>query len=345
METLAYWLSRLEPIIRLEAEGEIIVVFANRCGTEDDVIYAGTSAVLGISGGEVKVYGILGRGEKELLVVDTDALATAKLVSLPNSAASNQEEVQNDSDDIMEEPESAVTDRGNEAQHVPVAEIKDGVGNASEHANEAPVYLDDAVERLDTGYLDKALEDLENAAENFKGVSRPNSEGSYEADGENDYVSSMPPSRSRYPQEYFGEENLNPPGLSQSSSGFTHTPSPEPFSFRRALWPELRNASHDGPYDEEQQEIEDFYRNHQQDSDPSPNGQVPRSALGATAARNPEINKLYHTHEQGSEILRSMREVLPYGPKAPEAFESSFTRNPLGPRSRHISPRPTSTMW
>ena len=88
METLAYWLSRLEPIIRAETEGEIIVVLANRCGAEGDALYAGTSAVLGINEGEVKVYGILGRGEKELLVVDTSKAAQAKLISEPNSAAS-----------------------------------------------------------------------------------------------------------------------------------------------------------------------------------------------------------------------------------------------------------------
>ncbi|TVY19325.1 Protein N-terminal amidase [Lachnellula arida] len=89
METLSYWLARLEPLIRAETEGEIIVVFANRCGTEDDVVYAGTSAVLGIHGGEVKVYGILGRGEKELLVVDTTERPQAKLISQPNSIASD----------------------------------------------------------------------------------------------------------------------------------------------------------------------------------------------------------------------------------------------------------------
>jgi len=61
---------------------------ANRCGTEDEVVYAGTSAVLGIQDGEVKVYGILGRGEKELLVVDTSKHPQAKLISEPNSAAS-----------------------------------------------------------------------------------------------------------------------------------------------------------------------------------------------------------------------------------------------------------------
>ncbi|KAH8598097.1 carbon-nitrogen hydrolase [Bisporella sp. PMI_857] len=88
METLSYWISRLEPLIRAEAEGEIIVVFANRCGVEDEAVYAGTSAVLGIHSGEVNVYGILGRGEKDLLVVDTSCRPTAKLVSQPNSAAS-----------------------------------------------------------------------------------------------------------------------------------------------------------------------------------------------------------------------------------------------------------------
>jgi len=89
MDTLSYWLSRLEPIIRAETEGEIIVVIANRTGVEEEAVYAGSSAVLGIQAGEVKVYGILGRGEKELLVVDTEKRPQAKLVSQPCSAASN----------------------------------------------------------------------------------------------------------------------------------------------------------------------------------------------------------------------------------------------------------------
>jgi hypothetical protein len=88
METLSYWLARLEPLIRAETEGEIICVFANRTGIEGDAVYAGTSAVLGIHDGEVKVYGILGRGEKELLIVDTNKRPQAKLISEPNSAAS-----------------------------------------------------------------------------------------------------------------------------------------------------------------------------------------------------------------------------------------------------------------
>lgn len=92
METLSYWLARLEPIIRDEGDGEIIVVLANRTGTEEEAVYAGTSAVLGIQSGEVKVYGILGRGEKELLVVDTNKRPQAKLVSMPVSSISNQSE-------------------------------------------------------------------------------------------------------------------------------------------------------------------------------------------------------------------------------------------------------------
>jgi hypothetical protein len=89
METLSYWLARLEPVIRAEEEGEIIVVLANRCGIEDEAVYAGSSAVLGIQGGEVKVYGILGRGEKELLVVDTTLRPQAKLVSDPSMSLAN----------------------------------------------------------------------------------------------------------------------------------------------------------------------------------------------------------------------------------------------------------------
>jgi len=88
METLSYWLARLEPLIRAETEGEIIVVLANRCGSEGEATYAGTSAILGIHAGEVKVYGILGRGERELLVVDTNLRPQAKLISEPNSTVS-----------------------------------------------------------------------------------------------------------------------------------------------------------------------------------------------------------------------------------------------------------------
>ena len=82
METLSYWLARLEPIIRVEDVGEVVVVFANRCGQEGQALYAGTSVVMGIDKGVVTVYGILGRGEEDLLMVDTDkeGMGTIKFV-------------------------------------------------------------------------------------------------------------------------------------------------------------------------------------------------------------------------------------------------------------------------
>lgn len=88
METLAYWISRLEPIIRCEAADEVIVVIANRCGSENAAVYAGTSVVMGIKSGEVRVYGILGRDEKELLVVDTSRSPLYRLVREDVSAIS-----------------------------------------------------------------------------------------------------------------------------------------------------------------------------------------------------------------------------------------------------------------
>jgi hypothetical protein len=72
MTTLSHWMKRLEPVIRAGREGEIICVFANRPRTESGLVYTGTSTVLGIKGGQVIVYGMLGHGEEKLLVVDTE---------------------------------------------------------------------------------------------------------------------------------------------------------------------------------------------------------------------------------------------------------------------------------
>lgn len=87
-------------------------MLANRCGTEDDVVYAGTSAVLGIQDGEVRVYGLLGRGEKELLVIDTDEGPRAKIVSEPNSAVSDSVE-DAELNEAMDLPEPRVRSRTN----------------------------------------------------------------------------------------------------------------------------------------------------------------------------------------------------------------------------------------
>ncbi|UKZ70225.1 uncharacterized protein TrAtP1_011217 [Trichoderma atroviride] len=81
--SLLYWVSRLEPLIRAHSNQEVIVVFANRCGTEGETTYVGTSAVIGIQSGEIHVYGIMGRGETGLLVVDTDSEPYARLAYQP----------------------------------------------------------------------------------------------------------------------------------------------------------------------------------------------------------------------------------------------------------------------
>jgi hypothetical protein len=85
MGPLSQWLVQLEPIIRGETKDEIICVFANRTGTTDGMVYAGTSAVLGIHAGEVKIYGMLGQHEEELLVVDTSIPSRRKVCQAQNS--------------------------------------------------------------------------------------------------------------------------------------------------------------------------------------------------------------------------------------------------------------------
>ncbi|KAJ4388951.1 hypothetical protein N0V93_006413 [Gnomoniopsis smithogilvyi] len=93
METLTYWVQRLEPLIRIDGQEEVIVVFCNRTGTEDDLVYAGTSSVIGIQDGEVNVYGILGRSVKDVLVVDTDNGPFAKLVQRSDVDDENSSQV------------------------------------------------------------------------------------------------------------------------------------------------------------------------------------------------------------------------------------------------------------
>lgn len=100
METVAYWLERFWPFQEARPTEPIIVVFANRCGSEgavegvrrmehgetielgDRVAYAGSSCVMKFQNGSVKLWehfvgpnkgevGLLGKGEEAVLVVDT----------------------------------------------------------------------------------------------------------------------------------------------------------------------------------------------------------------------------------------------------------------------------------
>ncbi|KFY31506.1 hypothetical protein V493_01035, partial [Pseudogymnoascus sp. VKM F-4281 (FW-2241)] len=124
MGTLAYWVARLEPLIRGEDDGEVIVVLANRSGTEGDATYTGTSAVLGIQRGEVKLYGVLGRGERELLVVDTSKRPQAKLVSDPAIPARVREPASAHTRDLAPELSSETSANSNTTESSGLREYK-----------------------------------------------------------------------------------------------------------------------------------------------------------------------------------------------------------------------------
>ncbi|MCJ1322656.1 hypothetical protein MMC15_008005 [Xylographa vitiligo] len=75
-DTQAYWVARLEPLVR--GREDVVVVCANRCGVEGgrgegEACYAGSSVVLCVGGGRARVGGGLGRGEEGVLRVDTGA--------------------------------------------------------------------------------------------------------------------------------------------------------------------------------------------------------------------------------------------------------------------------------
>jgi protein N-terminal amidase len=77
LETLGYWLARLSPLVTRSKEEEmrgreVLVVFANRSGTEGDVAYAGTSAIAGIKDGRIRIFDVLGKSTEGLLIVDTE---------------------------------------------------------------------------------------------------------------------------------------------------------------------------------------------------------------------------------------------------------------------------------
>jgi protein N-terminal amidase len=128
MDTVSYWLSRLEPLIRADATGEIIVVLANRTGTEGDATYAGTSAVFGIHDGEVEVYGLLGRGERALLVVDTTMEPYARLVSRAAVTTSTK-------DTDASEPEAKESSTGAESRLTRHDESRSGHDTTSSRAS------------------------------------------------------------------------------------------------------------------------------------------------------------------------------------------------------------------
>ncbi|KAL9612103.1 MAG: hypothetical protein Q9167_003290 [Letrouitia subvulpina] len=82
LKTLGSWLELLQPLVD-DPAGEVITVFANRCGEEPGkmfytdvedtgVRYAGTSWIGRIGKGRIRVGGIMGAWEEGVVVVDTE---------------------------------------------------------------------------------------------------------------------------------------------------------------------------------------------------------------------------------------------------------------------------------
>lgn len=80
--TLGCWLELLQPLVD-DPAGEVIAVFANRCGEEPGkmfytdvedtgVRYAGTSWIGRIGKGKIRVGGIMGGWEEGVVAVDTE---------------------------------------------------------------------------------------------------------------------------------------------------------------------------------------------------------------------------------------------------------------------------------
>lgn len=80
MNTVAYWVERLRPLMNeaTGAEQDVVVICANRVGTEGtcprigEVKYAGSSCVMWLrKGQEVRIWDIFGRAQEGVLLVDT----------------------------------------------------------------------------------------------------------------------------------------------------------------------------------------------------------------------------------------------------------------------------------
>lgn len=301
METLSYWVSRLEPIIRAEGEEEIIVVFANRSGTEDSAVYAGTSAVLGVQEGEVRVYGILGRGERELLVVDTSKRPAAHLISDPSAR--------------------------DKAKAKPI-----GPDN--------PGDLSDVRSSMSSGFTvesEDSICTLDSELSISTAPTSANLDTMVSPSIENCCLTPTSPVDAPFPQSYFGslespigvpEPEILPPENFQQ----TLTPSPKPDVLRRPESPKSRNASRSRgtPQDESPLIGADFVP-------------VPANMSSRTEAWIPKAAKV--SEARPSRAAFDINKPIQSASADPSQQDSSFTKNSLGPRSRHVSPRPQSTIW
>merc|ERR1711977_516740 len=334
MNTLSYWLARLEPLIRAETQGEIICVFANRTGTEDDAVYAGTSAVLGIQAGEVKVYGILGRGEKDLLVVDTNKRPQAKLISEPNSTASaagkddKEKREKGEKEQMFEKKvqtdEEKAEERRKEREREK-AKAKAREREIEERVKEEQHRRDgkDPSDSRTTSLSDKSNLSLSTTGATVCTTPDPDDKPPMTMEG---VMTPLSPVDASSPNAFFAPTRRRHEGETlreslKSSIGQHEFVNPLPGSptFKRPPSPKSRNASRTRQPEQQEQALvkHDFAEEEQ----------ITSRAAG----------------------VKSPQQSQPHSAAAavPDHYPPSFTgaTNFFGPRSAHASPRPKSTIW
>ncbi|OAA72491.1 asparagine amidohydrolase [Cordyceps fumosorosea ARSEF 2679] len=92
-ETLSWWIARLWPVVEARLQRDIWIVLCNRVGREGDDVYAGTSTVLCIRGGEVFVHEYMESHKEGLLLVDTSDLPRWRLVEADSGSEQDNESV------------------------------------------------------------------------------------------------------------------------------------------------------------------------------------------------------------------------------------------------------------
>ena len=322
METLSYWLARLEPVIRAEEEGEIIVVLANRCGTEDDAVYAGTSAVLGIEAGEVKVYGILGRGERELLVVDTSLRPQAKLVSDPTTSVaqpSKQSTASASSESRTTSVDSTFSERSIKSSSTSLSiDTRDTERNSSQDTPATPYAIDtDALEMTVDIVTPVSPVDPRNPSMFFGGFPGKTTE----VDSKREHLMSTidvpesakakpdSPTLSRHepPLEQLRDQQHGTPPILNDDADMVDAP-----TFIRPPSPKSRNCSR---------------TRHREYHDPA--------LMSRDLAQEPQMT----TRAFGVKLP-------PYSASAiPDYYKETLVDNGMNPRKKHVLPRPKSIIW
>lgn len=348
METLSYWLARMEPLIRAETEGEIICVFANRSGSEDEAVYAGTSAVLGIHSGEVKVYGILGRGEKELLVVDTSKRPQAKLISEPNSTVS---EVKGDPEHHTNGDARHLTNGENVERNSTAESSAESSAEASTDERTNSTISDRSDLSIDTHVTACTLPDF--------------SEACFPKSME-DVVTPLSPVDANSPSAFFAPRSRRPEGetlqgslKSSISIGQKEFQAalPDSPTFIRPASPKSRNCSRTRrvEYQEPALKCHDLAREEQRTGSPAvfvrPSSPKSRNASRTRQAEYQEPALASHDLAKEEQVTNRAIEIAsPVQPHsaatAPDRYNPSYSPNLLGRRrSSSLSPRPKSAIW